>query len=502
MSLPLSAVYVDPLTAAALLRKSSRASSIGTPAESSVNISGESVSQSFSSLQSDDDFSGVELLVSEKIIAFTSTGTFLTNLRFFVSKDDSIFLWKILKVSFSQPNYMIIETITFKQIRFQFDANDLDFYQSLQTLTRGETICKSFYPSLSHTRFSALESDFDRLHMKQSLNLRLYNNEISWVCDSYPLRFPVPQSFTDSDVETASKFRSKGRMPICTYPNIWRSGQPKTSLGYRNEMDEKLLEFASNKGKLCIFDLRAALSAYANQLAGQGTETLTNYPFATLKFCDIPNIHALHKIYKQTWENIYSRDEQELRGLWVIFEEWYVLIQLILRTAVEISNTLLEKSAVLIHCSDGWDRTAQMTCLIQIILDPFYRSKRGFLQLIHKEFIECGFRFRSRTKDESEFSPIFVQFLDCVFQILFQNKEDFEFDENFLLALLEMSISGRYPDFCFDNAKERSGINLCCYWDSLLKMSKTDWMVSNDSKNLKVDFRPFKIEIWKKYWFE
>ncbi len=29
---------------------------------------------------------------------------------------------------------------------------------------------------------------------------------------------------------------------------------------------------------------------------------------------------------------------------------------------------------VLVHCSDGWDRTAQLCSLVAILLDPFYRT--------------------------------------------------------------------------------------------------------------------------------
>ena len=34
--------------------------------------------------------------------------------------------------------------------------------------------------------------------------------------------------------------------------------------------------------------------------------------------------------------------------------------------------------SVLVHCSDGWDRTAQTCALAQIMLDPYYRTITGF----------------------------------------------------------------------------------------------------------------------------
>ena len=32
---------------------------------------------------------------------------------------------------------------------------------------------------------------------------------------------------------------------------------------------------------------------------------------------------------------------------------------------------------VVVHCSDGWDRTSQLTSLAQLMLDPYYRTITG-----------------------------------------------------------------------------------------------------------------------------
>ena len=37
-----------------------------------------------------------------------------------------------------------------------------------------------------------------------------------------------------------------------------------------------------------------------------------------------------------------------------------------------------EKVSVVVHCSDGWDRTAQTCSLASIMLDPYYRTIHGF----------------------------------------------------------------------------------------------------------------------------
>lgn len=59
---------------------------------------------------------------------------------------------------------------------------------------------------------------------------------------------------------------------------------------------------------------------------------------------------------------------------------WLKHIRYILAGAIRIVDRLENhKTSVLVHCSDGWDRTAQLTALAMIMLDPYYRTMRGFM---------------------------------------------------------------------------------------------------------------------------
>ena len=53
---------------------------------------------------------------------------------------------------------------------------------------------------------------------------------------------------------------------------------------------------------------------------------------------------------------------------------WLEHIKFILAGAVRIAHTIEgNKTSVLVHCSDGWDRTSQLTSLAMLLLDPYYR---------------------------------------------------------------------------------------------------------------------------------
>jgi protein tyrosine phosphatase len=55
--------------------------------------------------------------------------------------------------------------------------------------------------------------------------------------------------------------------------------------------------------------------------------------------------------------------------------KWLDHIKLLLISGSRVAKVVDEEGAsVLVHCSDGWDRTAQLTSLAQVLLDPYYRT--------------------------------------------------------------------------------------------------------------------------------
>lgn len=117
---------------------------------------------------------------------------------------------------------------------------------------------------------------------------------------------------------------------------------------------------------------------------------------------------------------------------------------------------------MLVHCDGGWDSTPQVVALAQLILDPYYRTIRGFAVLVEKEWCSFGHRFTDRisvgrdiTDHASERSPIMMQFLDCVWQMMRQFPSCFEFNEAFLLHIADALVSGLYGTFLYNSERAR-----------------------------------------------
>jgi Myotubularin-like phosphatase domain len=108
-----------------------------------------------------------------------------------------------------------------------------------------------------------------------------------------------------------------------------------------------------------------------------------------------------------------------------------------------------------------------LASLTQLMLDPYYRSMRGFALLIEKEWCSYGHKFAERcghymTRDssESETSPVFIQFLDCVWQLQLQFPMAFEFNERLLLFLAAHAYSGLYGTLLANNDARRKQADL------------------------------------------
>ena len=138
---------------------------------------------------------------------------------------------------------------------------------------------------------------------------------------------------------------------------------------------------------------------------------------------------------------------------------WLRHVKSVLETSVFIARAINDGTSCVVHCSDGWDRTAQTCSLASLMLDPFYRTINGFIALIEKEWLSFGHKFTDRCGhiqgDSKEMAPVFTQFLDATWQLMQQFHQYFQFNERFLLAIHDHVYSCQFGTFIGNCERER-----------------------------------------------
>ncbi|XP_069748693.1 phosphatidylinositol-3-phosphate phosphatase MTMR1-like isoform X9 [Narcine bancroftii] len=283
------------------------------------------------------------------------------------------------------------------------------------------------------------------------------------LCDTYPAIVVVPTSVKDDDLCKVAAFRTSGRFPVLswihpeTQATITRCSQPMVGASdKRCKEDEKYLQTIMDANaqshKLTIFDARQNSVADANKILLAGA----------------------------------------------------------VRIADKVESA---KTSVVVHCSDGWDRTSQLTSLSMLILDSYYRTIKGFEVLIEKEWLSFGHRFAVRVGhgDENhaaaDRSPIFLQFIDCVWQMTRQFPTAFEFNELFLLTILDHLYSCLFGTFLYNCDQQRvkeevqtKTISLWSYINSQLEEFTNPFYVNYENHVLYPVASLRHLELWVNYY--
>eukprot|EP00644_Phytophthora_capsici_P010547 jgi/Phyca11/548888/estExt2_Genewise1Plus.C_PHYCAscaffold_300309 len=351
------------------------------------------------------------------------------------------------------------------------------------------------------------------------------------LCDTYPRHLIVPADISDVRLKAAAAFRSHQRLPVVSWihrgngATIVRSSQPlvgfKSARSGEDEMLVRLLCCSSNKkafGRYVIMDARSQLAAVGNKALGKGTEIASNYRGSKLTFMNIENIHSVRQsqvALSAIFEPKKSASEDTSSSFYGRIDSsgWLRHVRLVLKASVELAHTVNNGMSVLTHCSDGWDRTAQMVALSEMMLDPYYRTLRGFQVLVEKEWCAFGHQFalrsghaRSDVSNEQR-SPVFLLWLDCVWQYIRQYPTECEFNESFLLTLADHVYSCKYGTFMFDCERQRKDLfskhRVFSVWSEINSQSErfTNHMYapSDQATVLSPSTLSKNIKLWKGY---
>lgn len=408
-----------------------------------------------------------------------------------------------------------------------------------------------------------VRQEYERMGLTQSGDFRYSKLNADFkFCETYPRILVVPKSVSDDELRMIGEFRSKHRIPVVSwikYDNktyraaLMRSSQPLVGLTLKkNEYDEAYLntfyKMNSNNSldKLFIVDARPLVNAVANRGAGGGYENEDNYDKCEILFLNIQNIHvmreSLRKIHEMAMPNSTfnsqpsnhtgpnnnsnsavssinnsNNNPYDDKHFFLNLEnsKWLEHIRFVLNGALKIVRYISQhRASVLVHCSDGWDRTAQLTSLSMLMMDKYYRTLKGFQVLIEKEWLSFGHRFGIRMghgsdkHSDQDRSPIFLQFIDAVWQILQQNSKVFEFNEKFLLAILYNMYNCQFGTFLYSNEYEREKyevktktVSLWSYINSHASEFKNSAYVEYDDV-VEFSSKYCSLQLWTQYYFQ
>lgn len=418
------------------------------------------------------------------------------------------------------------------------EKDALDVYVSLNQLSQPTKI-SDLYCFFYNTQ----DESFDKKdgwsnHSLETEFSRFIDSNENWVqtdinlnyetCPTYPSKLYVPSSASDECLIESAKFRSKGRLPVLSYlysnqAAICRCSQPLSGFNNRSFEDELLLEHITKANpnydkEIYIVDTRPKINAMANRAAGKGYENEQYYSKAKFHFFAIENIHVMRASLNKLLDACDVKLSISYFLSNIESSHWLKHVKSLLETSDFIASSVKDGISVLVHCSDGWDRTAQACSLSSIQLDPYYRTFDGFQALIHKEWLSFGHKFSDRCghilSDLRETAPVFTQFLDAVWQITCQYPTEFEFNEDFLITIHDHLYSCQFGTFVGNCERERSELkiseqtySLWAYLDSHRGefinpfYLKPDETLRNhgrcDETYLKLDTSPQQIKFWR-----
>ncbi|XP_050736028.1 myotubularin-related protein 2-like isoform X4 [Eriocheir sinensis] len=298
-------------------------------------------------------------------------------------------------------------------------------------------------------------------------------NEQYELCETYPAVWAVPAAASDSDLRNVVTFRSRGRIPVLSWihpesqATITRCAQPLVGVSGKRSRDDEayiqhIMDANAQSHKIFIMDARPSVNAVANKAKGGGYESEDAYQNAEVQFLDIHNIHVMRESLRKLQEVCYPHIDN---AHWLSNLEathWLDHIRCVLSGALRIADKVeSHKTSVVVHCSDGWDRTAQLTALSMLMLDGYFRTIPGFAVLLEKEWLSFGHKFAQRVghgddrHQDADRSPVFLQFIDCVWQIQRQFPHAFQFTEDMLITLLDHLYSCLFGTFLYNSERER-----------------------------------------------
>jgi hypothetical protein len=209
-----------------------------------------------------------------------------------------------------------------------------------------------------------------------------------------------------SSTANGSRISTDGAVPETDIPSLGINQSESVPDGHTADQAAVTRKkiYGSTRRNL-IVDARPRINALANRATGGGIEDVANYGGGVSGgaveriFLNIANIHVMRQSLDKVIESFGNSDYLDLKPNQELLRKsgWLNHISGLLDGSEMVARVVgLGGSHVLVHCSDGWDRTSQVAALAEIMLDPFYRTLQGFITLVQKDFFSFGHKFNHR----------------------------------------------------------------------------------------------------------
>ncbi|KAJ4947596.1 hypothetical protein JOQ06_009630 [Pogonophryne albipinna] len=269
-------------------------------------------------------------------------------------------------------------------------------------------------------------------------------NEGFSISQSLPEYIVVPVSLADEDLKKYSVFFTDQRIPL------WCWNHPNGSA---------LVRMAVISDPLQQRRIDQKVFTAITKSHPQRSEVLRS----DLDKC-LPNIQDIQSGFVKVRQICVIDHFEESDERWFSSIEnsrWLEYVRAFLKHSAEIVYQLDGKNAsVILQEEEDRDLNCVVSSLVQLMLDPHYRSLVGFQSLVQKEWVMAGHRFLDRCnhlkKNDKEESPLFLLFLDCVSQMMSQYPAAFEFTESYLTVLSDSMWIPLFSTFLFNSSKQQA----------------------------------------------
>ncbi|XP_038599839.1 myotubularin-related protein 12 isoform X1 [Tachyglossus aculeatus] len=313
-------------------------------------------------------------------------------------------------------------------------------------------------------------------------------NEGYKICEKLPAYFVVPISLPEEDI---SRFQGKG-VPIWCWSCHNSCALLKMS-AFPREPDDSTLQIQK---------------AFLDGIY----KTIHKPPYEMVKTEDLSNSLSLQEIqtayskFKQLFliDNISEFWDTDVKWFSLLENSnWLDIIRRCLKKAIEIAEYLEGQNInILLLEENASDICCVISSLVQVMMDPYCRTKLGFQSLIQKEWVMGAHSFLDRCnhlrQNEKEEVPVFLLFLDCVWQLVQQYPPAFEFTETYLTVLSDSLYIPIFSTFFFNSPCQKdsnlAGESQDAQNRPLNLLSVWDWSVQFEPKALSLLNNPLYVE--------